>query len=432
MFTSKRDECQVGEDFIPCRDDGPFSSGFVEDVIPHVCKFLGIQDIKHCRLVCKSWNYGATSVLKNKTIIIIPLYPKKSDSAHTEDETKDKLTFSHTNVCLVMGGHQSMDPKIFDEVTNLKSIVVRSSTKKPLQKDLFHKIILNSASTLKTFIFGGGESLEFPSFRGVVLPKLTHLAIYHFWDEGSQDIERIGHAITEAFPALQHVKIAYRYMPGLSEMKFLPKFPTSVNSLELHELLDINRMNCLLEFMNPLKTLKFSSTSFQDLVDDLPLLFYKFLKKQSPTLEKLCLQVSVNRIDKLKLDWIFPAFPVMQNLTICNSDMFAILKFEITPGTFAQIDYKICLPVLQILRVCRTYSIPNMAQDLSCMAGFLPLKGDNAGPVVVESVKVVDLYILDNTLTTDCNSAKADLSNQLLKIFPNAMGSIKDMWELVV
>lgn len=23
---------KVGEDFIPCRDDGPFSSGFVEDV----------------------------------------------------------------------------------------------------------------------------------------------------------------------------------------------------------------------------------------------------------------------------------------------------------------------------------------------------------------------------------------------------------------
>lgn len=188
-------------------------------------------------------------------------------------------------------------------------------------------------------------------------------------------------------------------------------------------------MNCLLEFPHPLKTLKFTSTSFQDRVDDLPWLFYKFLKKHSPTLEKLCLQISTNRMDNLKLNWIFPAFPVMQNLTICNSDMFASLKFEISLGNFGQINYKICFPVLRVLRICRTHSIPNVAHDLSCMAGFLPLQGDNGCP---ESVKEVDLYILDETLTSDRNLVKADLNDQLLKIFPNAKGSIKDVWELVV
>ncbi|XP_035716034.1 uncharacterized protein LOC118439111 [Folsomia candida] len=86
----------------------------IPDVIPHLCKFLGIGTIKKCRLVCRSWNYEATPVLKARTLIEIKLASGKHDQRRHKEwrwdtEIVEKLGF---NARLKISSYKPMLPPL--------------------------------------------------------------------------------------------------------------------------------------------------------------------------------------------------------------------------------------------------------------------------------------------------------------------------------
>ncbi|XP_035700796.1 uncharacterized protein LOC118433210 [Folsomia candida] len=206
------------------------------EIVGHVCKFLTISDIKQCRLVSNAWNYGSTPRLKAKTRTRLSLC--RNDTSILE--VIDKLKFSPVNVLLQVIADPSLnlppvDISIFPMMRNVKSINV---TYKPGDElkfpgNLGNKIIHAASPTLKKLEFDGHS---FPRLAGTIFPKLL-----------------------------------------------------SLNRLVLHVISETTRgLECLLEIPGSLRELNFS-VNFQvdDRVDEMPRIFYTFLKKHSTTLEIL-------------------------------------------------------------------------------------------------------------------------------------------------
>ncbi|XP_035715484.1 uncharacterized protein LOC118438820 isoform X2 [Folsomia candida] len=229
---SRKKECQ---DFSRNADDPTASPnsgpGLIPDIIPHLCKFLVIKDIKDCRLVCKSWNYEATPVLKERTLINIRLdagtYGKTPPKEWELDERiAEKLSF---NTNIKISANKSLSPpknlQDFPPIRNLKSILVQIKITEQWQKDFCNEIILGSAPTLEELQLHCDQN--FPSFSATVFPRLKKLVINGGRTRAQLDpvIERIGQAVTEAFPALQCFTINCEHLYEISKLELLQHFP---------------------------------------------------------------------------------------------------------------------------------------------------------------------------------------------------------------
>ncbi|XP_035715383.1 uncharacterized protein LOC118438763 [Folsomia candida] len=266
------------------------------DVIPHLCKFLGIGTIKKCRLVCRSWNYEATPVLKARTLIEIKLASGKHDQRRHKEwrwdtEIVEKLGFNaRLKISSCKPTLRPLDLETFPMVRNLRSIIVHFYIREEWQKDLSDKIILSSSPTLEELKYEWYFHQDFPSCgEGTVFPKLKKLVLecgrVQAPRDGNPQLEIIGQALAAACPALEFLKIDCSHLYEISKMEMLQKFPQSLNSLELSGHLNADRLECLLKIPSRLKTLDISTTFDSDEIraDELPTILYKFLKKHSPT-----------------------------------------------------------------------------------------------------------------------------------------------------
>ncbi|XP_035713129.1 uncharacterized protein LOC118437848 [Folsomia candida] len=189
----------------------------------------------------------------------------------------------------------------------------------------------------------------------------------------------------ELFPNLQHLKTDCKTFGALSEFGMLQGLPPSFNSFAVEGGLDATPLECLLKIPSGLKKLSLSRIFFKNdklQLKEVPIVLYKLLKKQSPSLE-IC-SVSLGG-DMEKLSWRFPAFPVMTILKIYNSGIFRNVQFEssLGSGIFGRIDYQMSFPVLEILHFS-TY-----LNRFSSVAAFLPSKGSGC-----PTVKEVDIDFL--------------------------------------
>ncbi|XP_035708185.1 uncharacterized protein LOC118435837 [Folsomia candida] len=313
----------------------------IPDVISHVCKFLGISDIKKCRLICKSWNDGATTVLKVRSIIAIQLHAENyTEGDPFKGEEEDKLKFGPVNLHIKISYKYSpeeytiprIDPKIYDAVGKLKYFFVQFITEHELQwqKDFCRKIVLKSAPILEKLKFQWDTYHDFPALRPLVFPKLKELVIFYGRLARFKSSERMGHSITEAFPALEHLEIDTRNLYELSKIEMLPRFPLSLSSLKLSGNLGAEGLESLLKIPGALKRLVFGPISLVTMVQtahELPPILHRFLQKHSLTLETLEIVLSWEYDDpsdesdhrQPTLQWQFPVFPVLKSLEICTS-----------------------------------------------------------------------------------------------------------------
>lgn len=150
--------------------------------------------------------------------------------------------------------------------------------------------------------------------------------------------------------------------------------------MELEGKLKVDQLERLLKIPSSMKKLDFRLIFGNGDIraHELPTILYKFLKKHSITLEKLCIGMSVVSDDK-DIEWKFPVFPVMKRLEVtwmkCN-------VFEGGSGRLGLIGYNECFSVLEILRVHNFY--------VSTAAAFL-LPENVPCPVVMKSVRKVDI-----------------------------------------
>ncbi|XP_035716043.1 uncharacterized protein LOC118439115 [Folsomia candida] len=227
----------------PDNEDNSTASHYSEptlipDVIPHVCKFLGIRAIKKCQLVCRSWNYEATPVLKARTLTNIRLDSGNCDNRHRKEwrldgRMEEKLGF---NTYLKFSSYKSTlaptDLETFPSVRNVKSIVVHFYIWEDWQRDLCDKIILSSSPTLEELKYEWFFDQEFVPCTGTVFPKLKKLVIdCRLFDSQcprNPPLKMVGKAITESFPALEVLKIDCNNLYEISNVEMLQKFPLQI------------------------------------------------------------------------------------------------------------------------------------------------------------------------------------------------------------
>ncbi|XP_035715357.1 uncharacterized protein LOC118438749 isoform X1 [Folsomia candida] len=207
----------------------------IPDVIAHLCKFLVIETIKQCRLVCKSWNSGATPVLKARTLIHIPFDSGNSDVRRPKKWRWDKgiLEKLRFNVHLMISTYKSTQPptnlETFPSVRNVKSISVHFYLPEQWQKDLCNKIVQTSATTLEELKLKFHYDQNFPSFYGTVFLKFKKL-VTDWANFQSQPLIYppllgISQAITESFPGLQSLSINHAHLREMVKVDILQKFP---------------------------------------------------------------------------------------------------------------------------------------------------------------------------------------------------------------
>ncbi|XP_035701000.1 uncharacterized protein LOC118433306 isoform X2 [Folsomia candida] len=392
--------------------------------MPHIFKFLGVQDIKKCRLVCKSWHYFATPVLKANSMTLIPCYPVGDDN---NDILERLVHFCPVNIhleieCPIKCSKSPRNPKMFPNVTNLKSIFISYPTKKlQWQTTVCKKLIANSASTLERLSFQwSGNQLDFAPVHRTVFPKLRELEIFKRSLPRYEDLERIGQVVIESFPALESLKIDSGILYKISKLGVLPKLPLSLKSLEMKGYSSYKQMYYLLNIRCSLKTLVLDRVKFDDIghrVDELPTILYSVLKTFSPTLEKLSIDLRW-WIGGKQLEWKFPVFPVMKRLRVVNNGVLEKIAFE-NPcsDVFGRIDYKVCFPVLESLHVCIE------AINLSPLDAFLPME-NNGCSMVVDWVKEIDIRRI-RLFGSGCSTIDmTTLEARVLNIFPNARRTI--------
>ncbi|OXA38578.1 hypothetical protein Fcan01_26572 [Folsomia candida] len=172
-----------------------------------------------------------------------------------------------------------VDLEIFLMMRNVKSINVAYEPGDELKflGYLGNKIILAACPTLNALEFDGHS---FPNLEGTVFLKLkkvtTYCTLYKVHDR-----EKFGHAVKDSFKNLQYVNTASDHLISMPMI--------SLNRLVLHGIPDTTGgLECLLEIPGSLRELNFS-VNFQvdDRVDEMPRIFYTFLKKHSTTLEIL-------------------------------------------------------------------------------------------------------------------------------------------------
>ncbi|OXA49854.1 hypothetical protein Fcan01_15377 [Folsomia candida] len=246
--------------------------------------------------------------------------------------------------------------------------------------NLGNKIILAASPTLKELEFDGHS---FSSLAGTVFPKLekvtTYCTLYKVYDR-----ERFGQGVTDSFTNLKYLNTASDHLISMPMMGKLEKLPVSLNRLVLHGISDTTGgLECLLEIPGSLRELNFS-VDFQidDRVDDMPTIFYTFLKKIPPLWK------------------YFPSACSVGNMVT------GLLEFGTMPGYFGPIDYAECFPVVEILEIW------------SCSDAFIPSQNHIQ---VVESVKRIDLGVVrrwNNVVDF------AKLYTRMFDIFPNAKESV--------
>ncbi|OXA37527.1 hypothetical protein Fcan01_27709 [Folsomia candida] len=254
-----------------------------------------------CRFVSKSWHVGATHALKLRTQIGIEFHPENSTD---HDVVAEKLKFCPVNIDIKFSYkysqreyvEPSFDPKTFDPVRKMKSISIQFLTPHHVQwqKDSVLRLIRMSPTSLQRLQFKWENYHVFPSLCGKSFSKLKRLEISYPAQLRNESLERIGHAVTEAFTAIEQIQIETRHLLELGKAGFLKNFPGSLNTLELFGGLDNNNMECLLEIPGPLKKLAFYAIKLDhndDLISEIPTIMYTLLKKHSLSLENLCIDI---------------------------------------------------------------------------------------------------------------------------------------------
>lgn len=188
-------------------------------------------------------------------------------------------------------------------------------------------------------------------------------------------------------------------------------------------LFDIKVGEWLLQFPPTLKRLTMKESSYYcdhrprlsgAYLDQLSTTLYNLLKKLSPSLEAFEINMEPYHNIKTVMTLTFPVFPVMKSFKIIgNPDTFQAVEFESSPGHFAEIDYKICFPMLEILEI--SIAERNLFPGES---EFFP-----DGCTVVESVKKVGIDFVSLRNDTDKVYA-AHLFTRGLEMFPNAKESL--------
>lgn len=198
----------------------------------------------------------------------------------------------------------------------------------------------------------------------------------------------------------------------LIRISFLLLF-RSLNSLVLRGSLDSNMTECLLKIPFSLKRLELKSFLIRNKsrAHELPTLPYKLLQKHCLTLENLDLRLGFGTKD---IEWKFPAFPALKRLRIYFCTKFQNFGFESPPGSgsFGRIDYKACVPALEIFHI-HSFDFPSFA-------AFIPPE-DNTCPVI-KSVREVDINLFRCKQPNE--EAQAALQTRLLEVFFNAEISI--------
>ncbi|XP_021953635.2 uncharacterized protein LOC110850506 isoform X2 [Folsomia candida] len=358
-----------GVNLIPNPDSEPV---FIPDIIPHLCKFLTLQDIKQCRMVSHPWNYAATPVLKSRSMIKIRLSPenlKECDEPANYEQAGswasilDAMEFRPVNINLLISGQleSKMDPKIFTQLKNLLiniqliSIQYATRNQTAWEEEIIQKIMQTSSTTLEELRCQSSVRSAFPCMSDIIFPKLKKLVLNYSFHSVEHILSRIGQAMADAFPIIEHLGIGSSHLYIISmRSKILETFPSTLNSLEVIGLIDAQDMNDLLKISVPLKTLRLSLIYYDDTecsLDERPIFLYNLLNKHSPSLEKL--SISLSEYDADEFEWKFPVFPVLKSLTIFNCRMSDKLKFEcgIGSGHSSRINYKECFPALERLQV---------------------------------------------------------------------------------
>ncbi|XP_035713106.1 uncharacterized protein LOC118437823 [Folsomia candida] len=80
------------------------------DVISSICSWLGLRDVKNCRLVCHDWNIAAKPILKKKSVINLTCNFWESDFARNDKFQSDMASFGRLHhVHLEMGNHSMVN-----------------------------------------------------------------------------------------------------------------------------------------------------------------------------------------------------------------------------------------------------------------------------------------------------------------------------------
>ncbi|XP_035715434.1 uncharacterized protein LOC110859477 isoform X2 [Folsomia candida] len=400
----------------------------IPEVVTHLCKFLGVKDVKQCRLVCESWNYGAIPVLQERTYTTLRLYSKNYSDDHPERWTGlvERLQFHPNDIRLYSANLNAStlpptDINIFPTVTNVKSIFVEFFSDPGWEQELCYQILLSSAPTLENLQFVLGDpTQDFSPLCDTVFPRLKQAVIEYCQEPRYTCNVTIGRLIMEDFTNLECLQVEGRLLLGISKAGELSMLPTS---LIVAEEVNANVMKCLLDISVPLRKLTLQFIYLKNdanRVYQLPLLLYKLLKKHSSTLEELKFYMKWAK-DNVELEWKLPVFPVMKDLTIGNNFWFRKVEFEtgliwgpLESEKFGRIDYKVCFPRLESL------TVTTGTEDFSSLAVFLPPEDSELR--VAESVRKVSLSSLSHP--NHYTVARANLYAELLEIFPNARDSI--------
>lgn len=104
-------------------------------------------------------------------------------------------------------------------------------------------------------------------------------------------------------------------------------------------------MECLLKFPVTLKNLGIEIVFETDnrSVHELPTILYKLLKKHSPTLEKLSIDICLPNYDG-ELEWKFPVFPALKRLRICNYSELHNLEWNLKRAAGQEILQVLIIP----------------------------------------------------------------------------------------
>ncbi|OXA39115.1 hypothetical protein Fcan01_26073 [Folsomia candida] len=242
---------------------------------------------------------------------------------------------------------------------------------------------------------------DFPPLRTTIFPKLKKLWLDSAWYHDDETIANLSTAMAESFPDLEHLQTEACNLLELSKLGMLQKFPMymSLNSLELFEDFYPDWVELLLQIPARLKKLVFNSLCLRSKgrLDEMPTIFYKLLKKHSPSLEELSVSFSWTADARSNgLDWKFPPLPAMKRLDICRNSLFRRIEFETSPGYFAGINYSVGFPAMESLQVSTNLN------DFCPMDVFLPDEGE-----VVETVKKVQVSVSWREATRERNLMKA-------------------------
>ncbi|XP_035712137.1 uncharacterized protein LOC118437306 [Folsomia candida] len=309
------------------------------DAVSVICSWLPLKDIKNCRLLSKMWDDGASTVLKNESIIRLNCNLVPNEVKRNERCVKDLVKFGNpANLHIDVG--VSWEVEEYDEVnfsrviallkefTCVRRLKFSGAVYLPWQNEVMETVFLNVSESVSHLEFDveysmgnvAGEFVPGQEFCGG--KKFVHVKRLDILDDytigmitGLPGVKELSVVNSSSLKHLEK-----QGLPRLSKLHLL-----SLNGeLELRSVLQLNR---------PLRTLSIYELSTENKNNPylrIHLDLHELLCKHRNTLEYLTLELGSFCILPAGSVWKLPTFPILKRLKllISNSDNDFDIRFD--------------------------------------------------------------------------------------------------------